>query len=72
MLRACIILSLIAFASCNNDLKYYEQTVEKANKIEIHYRNSKDTIELTPQQTEAFKKNSNKKCNTEIPNEVFV
>ncbi|HRI19327.1 MAG TPA: hypothetical protein PLA68_00170 [Panacibacter sp.] len=56
ILQAVIISLLIIFASCNNDLKYYRQTVEKANKIEVHYRNSKDTILLTPQQTEAFKK----------------
>ena len=55
MQRAIVVLLLIIFASCNNDLKHYEKIIETTDRIEVHYKNDKDTIILTPQQTSDFK-----------------
>jgi hypothetical protein len=55
MQRAIVVLLLIVFASCNNDLKHYEKIIETTDRIEVHYKNDKDTIILTPQQTNDFK-----------------
>jgi hypothetical protein len=56
MSRATVVLLCMVFAACSNYVDYYQQVIDKTDRVEIYYRTNNDTIVLNRLQTKTFKK----------------